>query len=69
MKAAFFNELEKAQNILVAGAGSGFVTCGLGNGRRIIATCREQPAELAAQRLIELVRCPSGRCPMMWRSS
>ena len=30
---------------------------------RIIATCRECPPEVAAQRLIELVRYPSGALP------
>jgi serine/threonine protein phosphatase PrpC len=30
---------------------------------RIIATCREHPADVAAQRLIELVRYPSGSLP------
>jgi serine/threonine protein phosphatase PrpC len=30
---------------------------------RIIATCREKPAELAARRLIDLVRYQSGALP------
>ena len=33
------------------------------NDERIIETCRQHPTESAAQRLIELVRYPSGALP------